>query len=498
MKNLKDTLSFKKFKKTVVVIEVLIMIVFSGCDSSSGSDSSDSSGNSIPTISSIEFNPAEGNEGDTISGQVNVSGESGNKIYYFTDGSTGAVIDKETGVIAGTLIEVDEETSINETFYACNEDVGAAGKELSYNVGKSVIIFSKNSKSNSEATQYSSDKCSSKIFSISVLNVEEGTPGEAPVPPVPPVENVAPVINIIDFDASANASKVNDNTAAVTWGRDIFGSIGATDANQDTLNYNSGVVSGDKLTWNYQNGENFSFIAFQIDSTDATADLGSAFFEASDPAGLYNKVVLNFVGNNPVQEYTRPIFSEDGKFDWISDATSDGSDFTDTISFTASGGYYTGTPSLTGSARDGKFTVKCPIVNDYQSLSVTWENEDGDKRIFTKGFTPATEAEAREKIEEEFAKKGWVEDTDFAKDTSIGFFATKNCDFGVIGDYLNVPVDYSLPGAKSINFTSFDDILATDYEGYRKLDECRDSGKSLQLSRFPESEVEKQTNDFIN
>ncbi len=360
--------------------------------------------------------------------------------YSFTDSLDGLLsIDSTTGDVSWNASEVDADTIYSTTAKACDDK----------------------------------DACDSKTLDITVKNVEE---------------NVLPVIQGLALSGTASADA---NNIYQTLGKNIDGRIVAIDANDDAINYNTDV-SGDALSLNSEYEDEFS-IATQQTSTDSTTDLGQVIMNACDEEGCDTKT-FNVVGKNPIQANISQTFYENGMVEWSSDATSDGSYLSQVQGWMNDGGK--GDVDITSDTYTKSAYISDEIIEGTNTGKFSWKNEDGDERIIEGSFVPATEAEARAKIEEILNAWGGT----YVKDDSLNFNAIENplCQYSK-GTPLSISVDYLVVNGDkiaTINYASFGNNLSTDLDNYNTLKNCGNTANDLQMSRFPVDEVESKTTAF--
>lgn len=282
--------------------------------------------------------------------QLNATGTS--PITYSVNSAGAIVVDPNTGKVNWNASEVPQDTIFNYTAKACN-DVG----------------------------------CTEETREITVKNVEG---------------NVLPVIQGLALSGTASADA---NNIYQTWGKDIEGSIVATDANLDTILYDMDA-SGDGINSQSINGNEFLIGTISQSSTDATADLGQAVMQACDDEGCSTKQ-LNVVGKNPMQNEANLYFNENGTYGMVNKFTSDGS-------FLKKSELYVNDvhkPSADITFATGHYQVEVnysPItIEDREMVTESRGfNEDDDQLNTVIKFTPSSKQDLLDAIDDELDARG--------------------------------------------------------------------------------------------
>lgn len=434
----------------------------------------------VPEMQSIEGLEGTLTEGDTANIQLKATNEDGGDIFYFSQNPSG--VDKTSGKLTWDAV------AGNYVFkaYACNEDVSASENIVENNKSKLIVGKSPNISGLDDTS-----KCSVMTKEFSVAEAESGgddeggegddsdggdDDGETPTGPEPvnsPTSISGQCNSVLNFDLNSPSESEGvdySNTTISDDGEGTFGSL--------SLDYSTGIGSVNAACYTDKAGT----LAAKVTQDGITKTTNIPLNASSDPISVSDETLT---------------FQEDGTYDyWATFTQLDGKLLKNLT------GYIDGTlvdtvENINATSRVAGL-IDNPIQNSTNTAKIHMTDEYNNVKEVEESFTPATEAEARAKIEEILTAAGLTLGEDYLKDTTFGFNATKNCAYANIGDPLTVNVDYALSGQRTINYTSFGDVLTTDVVGYEKLTQCREEGYSKQLSRFPIDEVETQINGFIN
>ena len=441
MKTLKDKI-IKSVTKGVMLGAAAIMMY--GCNG--GSSGSGSGTEIIAPAFGADNCPSVVNENTSGECQLNVTGT--DPITYSINSAGAIVVDPSTGKVTWNSPEVPQDTAVTYTAKACN----SAG-------------------------------CTTQDREITVKDVPAG-------------ENAHPLIQGLVL---GNGASFDGNNIYQTWGKDIEGSVVATDAEDDFIEYNVGF-SGEGLYSGYQNEEAFGVSTYSQNRTDATADLGQVLIEAWDEGGRDTKTV-GVVGKNPISATSNLFFNENGTYGITSDATSDGS-FLDKAELYVNGVHESSVDKTFGDvSSDYADYDNIPIVNGENTNVVKYFNDDGDERDVGKGFTPASEEEWRTIMRERLADWGFVEGVGgYLEDNTIAVDGNSNPGCTIpSGTTQYITPDFTIfsnGNLATANYTSPTDNKTTDLENYNKLKYCGNINNDLQMTMYPAYEIYNRIDEF--
>ena len=242
---------------------------------------------------------------------------------------------------------------------------------------------------------------------------------------------------------------------------------------------------------------NFDAVGYE----NKTGSLEVILTRDSDGATKTKTIPINLTYDNPLVTSLIKSFGTDGTVTYTYDATSDAVKL-DKINIGLNGvpGYSSWENVNLNEAR---VNLETPIVDrDPNEISFYVQNLDGDSKTNTDSFTPATEAEARAKIEEILEGAGLVFNSTYFRDSTLKTWGSSNSNCTIAeGEFENISIDYKiLYNGKwaTINFASFDDNLTIALSNYDKLRYCGDTANDLQISRDPEYSIENKINAFKN